>query len=68
MDYLGLVLVRPLPQAVTGRCVLRTYDGDGGVHPQPQTIRDAMARARKDEGAHKNGTMGKRLLKLNRID
>ncbi len=25
------------------------------VHPQAQTIRDAMARARKDEGGHKNG-------------
>ena len=24
------------------------------VHPQAQTIRDAMARARKDEGGHKN--------------
>ena len=25
------------------------------VHPQAQTVRDAMARARKDEGGHKNG-------------
>jgi hypothetical protein len=25
------------------------------VHPQAQTIRDAMARVRKDEGGHKNG-------------
>jgi hypothetical protein len=28
------------------------------VHPQAQTIRDAMARARKDEGGHKNGHNG----------
>ena len=30
-DYLGFVVVRPLPQTIIGRCVLRTYDDDGGT-------------------------------------
>src|SRR5271166_6978671 len=29
-DYLGFVVVRPLPQTVIGRSVLRTYDEDNG--------------------------------------
>jgi hypothetical protein len=29
-DYLGFVVARPLPQAIVGRTVLRTYDSDGG--------------------------------------
>jgi hypothetical protein len=33
-DYLGFVVVRPLPQTVIGRCILRTYDGDGGARRQ----------------------------------
>jgi len=31
VDYLGFVVVRPLPQTVIGRCVLKTYDDDGGA-------------------------------------
>jgi hypothetical protein len=29
-DYLGFVVARPLPQAIIGRTVLRTFDDDGG--------------------------------------
>jgi len=30
-DYLGFVVVRPLPQTIIGRCVLKAYDDDGGA-------------------------------------
>lgn len=34
-DYLGFLVVRPLPQAVIGRCVLKTYDNDERRHFPP---------------------------------
>ena len=38
-DYLGFVVVRPLPQTIIGRCVLKTYDDDGGARRRFPVIR-----------------------------
>jgi hypothetical protein len=37
--YLGFVVTRPLPEAVVGRTVLRTYDSDNGRRSFPVTRR-----------------------------
>ena len=38
-SYLGFIVARPLPSAIIGRTVLRTYDHDGGRRNYPTTKR-----------------------------
>jgi len=38
-SYLGFIVVRPLPSAIIGRTVIRTYDSDGARRNYPTTKR-----------------------------